>query len=166
MNKTLSSTSKIRFQDCDPFNHLNNAQYIDYLINAREDQILENYNLDMFDHIKKNGAGWVVGSHQIAYLKPAVLMEEVLIESQLLTFDQHNLLVEMKMWDKNKSRLKSLLWSKFTYFDLRTQQKAPHPENLLELFENVANPIEQKSFEERCGYLIVSAKKAEKAAAV
>ncbi len=33
----LGSKTKIRFQDCDPFNHLNNAAYINYLINARED---------------------------------------------------------------------------------------------------------------------------------
>ena len=29
----------VRFQDCDPFGHLNNARYIDYFLNARQDQI-------------------------------------------------------------------------------------------------------------------------------
>ena len=28
-----------RFSDCDPFGHLNNARYIDYFINAREDHL-------------------------------------------------------------------------------------------------------------------------------
>ena len=46
LSKILESKVKIRFQDCDPFNHLNNAAYINYFINAREDQILENYHLD------------------------------------------------------------------------------------------------------------------------
>jgi acyl-CoA thioester hydrolase len=44
----LRSTKKIRFQDCDPFNHLNNGRYVDYYINSREDQLLENYNIDLF----------------------------------------------------------------------------------------------------------------------
>ena len=48
MDKILSTKIKIRFQDCDPFNHLNNAKYIDYFLNVREDQILENYNIDAF----------------------------------------------------------------------------------------------------------------------
>ena len=33
---TLQSTVKIRFQDCDPFNHLNNAAYLNYFVNARD----------------------------------------------------------------------------------------------------------------------------------
>ena len=150
MNKTLSSLSKIRFQDCDPFNHLNNSRYIDYLINAREDQILENYQLDMYRHIKEYGCGWVVGSNQITYLKPALLMEEVLIDSQLLHYNPHSVTVEIRMWDKNQTHLKAVMWSKFTYFDVRTQKKANHPEYLMELFEKVVNPVDQRSFEERC----------------
>jgi acyl-CoA thioester hydrolase len=31
LSKELESTAVIRFQDCDPFGHLNNARYIDYL---------------------------------------------------------------------------------------------------------------------------------------
>ena len=45
---TLQSTVKIRFQDCDPFNHLNNAAYLNYFVNAREDQILEQYGIDIY----------------------------------------------------------------------------------------------------------------------
>jgi len=48
MDKVLKSKVKIRFQDCDPFNHLNNSKYIDYFINAREEQILKHYDLDIF----------------------------------------------------------------------------------------------------------------------
>ena len=33
----------IRFQDCDPFAHLNNAKYIEYFINAREDHLIQAY---------------------------------------------------------------------------------------------------------------------------
>ena len=31
-NKTPESTRIVRFQDCDPYGHLNNAKYIDYLL--------------------------------------------------------------------------------------------------------------------------------------
>ena len=34
------SKSIIRFQDCDPLRHLNNAKYFDYFFNAREEQVL------------------------------------------------------------------------------------------------------------------------------
>ena len=43
----LQSAVKIRFQDCDPFNHLNNAAYLNYFVNAREDQISKHYGIDI-----------------------------------------------------------------------------------------------------------------------
>lgn len=159
MKKTLISSTKIRFQDCDPFNHLNNSKYIDYLINAREDQIELEYELDVYAHIQKEQAGWVVTSHQISYLKPAFLMEEVSIESQLMSFDESNLQVEMKMLDKSGKKLKSLLWTQLTYFDLKTQQRKSHPQNLMELFMNVVNPVDQKNFKDRTSSLMLTAKK-------
>ena len=91
---TLQSTVKIRFQDCDPFNHLNNAAYLNYFVNAREDQILEQYGIDIYEMASTIGVSWVVGSNQIAYINPAFLMEEVIIESQLLSFDETSLFIE------------------------------------------------------------------------
>lgn len=62
MEKVLESKVKIRFQDCDPFNHLNNSRYIDYFINAREDQLIKHYDLNVYEYVKKFGKGWVVSS--------------------------------------------------------------------------------------------------------
>lgn len=147
--KTLESKAKIRFQDCDPFNHLNNAAYINYMINAREDQIDHFYNLDIFSLAKKQGISWVVGSNQIGYLKPALLMEEVTIDSQLFEFNDNYLKVEIRMWNNDKSELKAVMWSTFVHFNLLKQKRWNHDEKLLELFSNVLNPISAKSFEER-----------------
>ncbi|CAL2089324.1 Thioesterase [Tenacibaculum sp. 190524A02b] len=147
--KILESKTKVRFQDCDPFNHLNNGAYFNYLINAREDQILEHYNLDIYKHGREKGRNWVVGSNQIAYLKPANLMETVTIESQLIRYSTKNLVVEIRMLNEDKTELKAVLWSSFVYFNLRNLTSDKHPEHLLELFENVVLPIEQNSFEER-----------------
>ena len=47
----LRSTAIIRFQDCDPLQHLNNAKYFDYFFNAREDQVPKLYGLEIIDLI-------------------------------------------------------------------------------------------------------------------
>ena len=78
----LESSHLIRFPDCDGFNHLNNARYLDYFINAREDQVWDAYDINIYHMAKAEGKSWVVGSNQIAYLKPAMLMETVVIQSQ------------------------------------------------------------------------------------
>ena len=91
----LTSHTKIRFQDCDPFQYLNNARFIDYFLNARGDQILEHYDIDIYG---SQGFSWLVGSNQIAYFKPAMLNEKVYIETQIIQFSFRNIKVEMRMF--------------------------------------------------------------------
>jgi thioesterase-3 len=154
MKKIVESKAKVRFQDCDPFNHLNNSKYIDYFMNAREDHILTNYNLDIFAQVNTLGKSWVVTAHQIAYIRPSSLNEEIVIESQLIEFTNKTLRVEMKMFDNTKTVLKAVLWTTFSYFDIQNKRIAEHSEELNSLFTKIVNPIEKNSFEERCGIII------------
>ena len=153
LDKIPESEAVIRFQDCDPHNHLNNSKYIDYFINAREDQILKHYHLDIFDYARKNGKSWVVGSHQIAFISPAFLMEHIRIDSQLIAFNNKTLHVEMRMWDRDKGKLKSVLWSTFVHFDFQSQKAIPHDEELNDLFHKIHLPVEEKAFQERIANL-------------
>ncbi len=149
MEKILSSIARIRFQDCDPFNHLNNSKYIDYFINAREDQVRDEYELDIFTLAGEKGVSWVVSSHQIHYLKPATLMEKVVIESQLFGFTAKSLHVEMRLWDEGHTQLKSILWTQFIHISLKTQRPVDHSESLMELFANVLEPVAENDLAER-----------------
>ncbi len=154
MKKIVQQHVKVRFQDCDPFNHLNNSKYVDYFMNTREDQILENYQLDIYEHLRVTGQGWVVASNQISYIKAAIMNERVLIESKLINYSNKSLLVEMQMWDENRIRLKSVLWSRFVYFNAKTKQSVEHSIELNELFKQIKVSVEQKSFEERCQFIL------------
>jgi thioesterase III len=149
MEKILKTKRKVRFQDCDPFNHLNNSKYLEYFINVREDQIAEYYDLDIFEYMKNTGLSWVVASNQISYLKPAFTMETVLIESQLIQYTDNLLLVEMKMWNENETELKAILWIKFIQYNIQTKKAASHSEDLMKLFESVVLPVDQSVFENR-----------------
>ena len=148
-SKLLESKTKIRFQDCDPFNHLNNGSYINYMINAREDQVLKYYNFDLYKLIQKHGQGWVTASNQIAYLKPALLMETVTIDSKIIRLSERDLTVEIRMWNNDKTELKTVLWCSFVYFNLKTQRVAKHPNDFMQLFKQVVNPVEDTLFENR-----------------
>ena len=64
----------IRFNDCDPFGHLNNSKYIDYMLNAREDHLSQFHNIEL-DQFRRQGFAWVVSSHEIQYLRPAAYNE-------------------------------------------------------------------------------------------
>lgn len=150
LDKILESKVKVRFPDCDPFNHLNNSKYIDYIINAREDQLLDFYGLNIHQIAKQEAKGWVVAQNQIAYLFPATLMETVTIQSQLIQFSDKSLVVEALMWDENKTHLKAVLWTKLVHYDLRANRSTAHSEELMEFFAKVENPLtEPFTFEKR-----------------
>lgn len=149
MEKILKTKRKIRFQDCDPFNHLNNSKYLEYFINAREDQIAEHYDLDVFKYMKTTGMSWVVASNQISYVKPAFTMETVVIESQLIQYTNNLLLVEMKMWNENETELKAILWIKFIQYNIQTKKASNHSDELMQLFESVVLPVDEFIFENR-----------------
>ncbi len=147
--KIVESKAKIRFQDCDPFNHLNNGKYTDYFMNHREDELIANYDIDIYKMAKHAGKSWVSSSNQIAYLKPALLMETVIIESQLIYFDTSNLKAEMRMYNEDKTQLKAIIWCGFVHFNLRTQKRGTHSEDMMELFNNILKPLDASIFEER-----------------
>ena len=125
MTKTFESEALVRFPDCDPFNHLNNARYLDYFMNAREDHLRRGMDFSLYDVARERGVGWVVGVNHIAYLRPAMLMDTVVIDSTLLAWREREVVVEMRMWNAAKTELKALLWSTFVHVNLRTGQIDP-----------------------------------------
>lgn len=149
MEKTPQSTAKIRFQDCDPFRHLNNARFIDYCLNAREDHLIEHYGLDMQQHIRESGCAWLVMSNQITYMKPANVGEQVVITTQLIDWSEKHVTAEMIMWNEAKTQIKCVLWARFAYFSVATGKSAEHSAALTDLFREVCLPVSTASFEER-----------------
>jgi len=149
MERTPSSLMTVRFQDCDPFNHLNNGRYVDYFLNAREDHLLEHYALDIYKLARETGLSWVVSTNQIAYLRPAFLMERALIESQLIAYGPRFVQVELRMWNEARTELKAFCWMAFVHYDLRTSKAAVHSEQYMELFRTLHLPVEEGDFTAR-----------------
>ncbi|MDQ3016982.1 MAG: acyl-CoA thioesterase [Bacteroidota bacterium] len=146
--RILQSRSIVRFQDCDPYAHLNNGRYLDYFMNAREDQVWKEYDFNIYEYSAKTGLGWVVTQNQIAYLRPATLMEEVTIESQLIEVRPKFIQIEMRMYDTLR-QLKSLLWVHLVHVDIRKAKATDHDAALQSLFDALYIPIEEKDFNAR-----------------
>ena len=133
----LESTAVVRFQDCDPFGHLNNARYVDYFMDARTEQLIDTYDFDLFAVGQTLGRSWVVSKTQIAFLLPAGVREKVLIRTRLLLATERKLLLEGVMLDANDSRLKSVIWIEFTFVNMANGRPATHPDELMQLFNSV-----------------------------
>ncbi|SDY43586.1 acyl-CoA thioesterase [Hymenobacter psychrophilus] len=135
--QTPETIHRIRFQDCDMLGHLNNARYLDYFLNAREEHALQHYALNLGQLAQELSAGWVITKHHLAYLRPARHAETVLIRTQLIHFDNSNLVVEMQMLREDGLQLKALLWSEMTLVRLPGGTRTEHSESLMELLEQL-----------------------------
>ena len=138
MIKTMTSAKRINFEDCDPFSHLNNANYLTYFLNAREEQLRQNRVLDIFGHAKETGNSWAVTGHNIRYLKPAVLGEEVEIWSRMLAFDRFRNLVEFVMLSPDTRQLKSVMHSEFAYFSIRKAKPVSLDRETQNIFKEIS----------------------------
>jgi YbgC/YbaW family acyl-CoA thioester hydrolase len=154
LKKTLESKTKVRFHDCDPFNHLNNSRYIDYIVTARGDQLIDYYNFDIYKLAKEKKLGWVSAQTQISYMVPAYLMEEIIIQTQLIAYSNKSLHLEAFMWNADKTILKAMMWTKLVHFNLSTQRSDQHSDELMSFFQSIVNPVEHAmNFDERIKYI-------------
>ncbi len=132
--------------------HLNNARYLDYFLNAREDQVAEHYALNMGELAQRQNAAWVVTKHHISYLKPARQGNTVRIRTQLIHFDNSNLVVEMQMRSADGHRLLALLWSELAFVQLPAGTRLDHGDALMDMLDELDVPTidyDPDGFDER-----------------
>lgn len=117
--------------------HLNNARFLDYFLNAREDHTTQHYDLNLGELSRSQGAAWVITKHHISYLRPAQHNEKVLIRSQLIHFDNNNLVVEMQMLSEDSQRLKAVLWSEMAFVAVKSGTRIEHSDALMDMLEEL-----------------------------
>lgn len=139
MEKKLQSDYVVRFSDCDLFGHLNNARYIDYFLNAREDHLKKYYDMDLTTFFQQ-GLSWFVAGHEILYLRPAQYNERVKINSSLFHATNDGLWVELTMTDENETHVKSIMWTKFVPVNPKTGKKEIHPPSFMDFVNQVLVP--------------------------
>lgn len=149
MIKEPESGHRVRFMDCDPIGHLSNIRYFDYMLDAREDHCLENYQIDNFAQSKKTGRLWVALQNQIAYIKEVKFNQFVNISSKIIKFTDRTNTVEILMYNENKTVIHAVLWTTLIYFNLTTRKSEDQPEDFLNLFQNVCIDIPEDLFEDR-----------------
>src|ERR1700760_3115417 len=107
MNRRPKCSATIRFSDCDPFGHLYNVRYLDYLLDGREEHVAREYPL-LRDVMKSRSANWVITANDVRYFSPAVWGECVVVESAVLTATRSSALLEIAMTGEGGG-LKALL---------------------------------------------------------
>lgn len=149
----ISSKAKIRFIDCDPIGHLNNSKYLDYMLNAREDHVAENYGYTYEEYTQKTGCTWIAIQNEIAYLKEVRFNKEVVISSKLIDLQERTAKVEILMKDPSSDKIHAVLWCTVIHFNLKTLKSEMPLGEARNIFEKFLMEIEHKDFQSRVNYL-------------
>jgi len=135
--QTPETVHRVHFQDCDVLGHLNNARYLDYFLNAREDHVAAHYALNLGELARAQGAAWVITKHHLSYLRAAQQGVTVRILSQIIHFDNSNLVLEMQMRDAAGTRLLALLWSEMAYVTTPGGTRTDHANAVMDLLDEL-----------------------------
>lgn len=133
--KNPESSYVIKFQDCDPLGHLNNVRYLDIFLNAREEQTMQHYALNLMQLLKVHRTAWVVTNHQIAYIRPADHGKTVRIQTRIIHFDNSTVVIESLMLNESRTKLKSVCWTTYRYISTETAKPTDHTDDLMDLLE-------------------------------
>ena len=160
MSIETKSTAKIRFIDCDPIGHLNNSKYLDYMLNAREDHVEDNYGVTYQDIIKQTGSTWVTIQNEIAYLKEVRANSKVVITSRTIDSNDRIAKIEILMMNEEETVVHAVLWMTLIYFNMKTRRSEPVPEETKAIFTKNMESLEQKDFNKRVSFFRIKNKNA------
>src|SRR3989339_765608 len=82
MYSAFETEVRIRPDDIDLNNHVHNTKYLDYVLAARYDQMINNYKMSM-DEFWKLGYNWVVSITYIEYKRALTLEDRILVRTQV-----------------------------------------------------------------------------------
>jgi acyl-CoA thioester hydrolase len=153
MDKIFQSVAAIRFSDCDPLGHLNNQRYMDYFLNAREDQLKKYLNFDIYEYAKLTGNIWVMFQNQITFIKPVYYNKDVLITSSMFRVTDKSIHVEMQMLNEDGTKLHAMVWMIAVHINMKNETSCPTPPDILETLMSRVEPIEQQDYQERVKFL-------------
>ena len=146
MSMIYQHSIKVSHQDIDELNHVNNEVYLKWILKAAtaHSQSL-GYGIQKF---LDAGAVFVVRRHELEYLYPAFLNEELVVETWLSTFEIMKTIRECQI--KRKSDDKVILKAKtlWVYIDLKTGRPKQIPQEMLETYRPYLKPTEKSELKQ------------------
>jgi acyl-CoA thioesterase FadM len=149
LEREPASELRVRMRDCDVHGHLHNTRYVDYVLDARDDQLRSYYGLDLLDFGRRTGLSWFVAMNQVRFYEPVQIGALLRVVTQLTSYDEHRLQVEGRIYGP-REQLCALVWCTFRVVDVRAGLPAEHTAELMTLFGRVVLPVPgTPTFEER-----------------
>jgi len=133
MNSIFSSEIKVRPDDIDMNNHVHNAKYLDYVLTARYEQMINNYNMSMQEFIEK-GFNWVVSAVHIDWKRALNLNDIAVVKTQMDSISGAQCRVNFWIENKETKKLVSDGYFIYTMVSIKSGRPARITEDIIEKY--------------------------------
>jgi acyl-CoA thioester hydrolase len=133
--------------------HLYSGNYFRYFLDAREDQVLEAYDLDFQKLAREEGIAWVVAQNRISFMREARVNEHVKISSCVIWFNERFMEAEFIMWSRDLKEIKAFQWSRFALIDIMHRETVDATKRFGELFDKAFVKIKENNYDDRFKFI-------------
>lgn len=124
---------KVRPDDIDMNNHVHFSKYLDYVLAARYDQMINNYKMSMQEFIDL-GYIWFVSESNVKYLRQLNLEDTAVVETGLTGYSGAQCTVTFQIFRKSNMKLAAEGSFIYTMVSIKTGRPVAIPEEIIEKY--------------------------------
>ncbi len=133
MYSAFESEIKIRPDDIDLNNHVNNTKYLDFVLAARYEQMLKDYKMSMEDFHRLN-FNWVVSVTHIEYKRSLKLDDKIIVRTQVDSVNGAQSKVNFWIIKKETEKIAAEGHLIYTMVSLKTGRPMRIPNEIIEKY--------------------------------
>lgn len=134
IKKFYSISFQVEQKDIDEFNHVNNEVYLTWLLRAATEHSNQlGYSLEKY---VSDGAAFVVRRHELDYLAPAFLAEELVLETWVSDMAGIKSTREYQILRQKDRKIILKAKTLWVYVSLQTGKPVAIPETLIQAFQS------------------------------
>ena len=129
----FTSELHVRQDDIDMFRHVHSSKYLDYVLEARFDQMERCYGMPMRAFLER-GLGWVVRVSHFEYKRPLGIGEKFRVTTWIEDIRGSDVEVRFEILKADTNRPACLGWCVFTLISLETGRAEIIPSDVIEKY--------------------------------
>ena len=133
MYSVFETEIKIRPDDIDLNNHVHNTKYLDYVLAARYEQMINNYKMSMEEFHKLN-YNWVVSATYIEYKRSLLLGNKIVVRTQVDSVNGAQSKVKFWIVKKENEKIAAEGYLLYTMISLKSGRPVRIPDEIIKIY--------------------------------
>jgi len=137
LHKTMlssESTITIRFSDCDPMGHANNASYFTFMEESRVILFQDTFPTPALDVDAATSYPFIIAEITCRFLAPTYANQKIIIKNRIAHIGNSSFTIEYDLLDAKTQKPVASGKSVQVWYDYKLKTSAPIPEKIKKLF--------------------------------